>query len=697
MDKFKITEKTTQKVQRIFNRFSLKEKIRIVTGKLTLKELWFIYRRKRLYNTVPWCAGGVKRLGIPKLKFSDGPRGIVMHDSTCFPVAIARAASFDRDLENAIAQIIGIEARAGGANFFGGVCINLLRHPAWGRAQESYGEDPFLQGEMGLALTRGVQTHNVIACIKHFALNSMENMRFEVDVKVDDRALYEVYLPHFKKCIDGGASSVMGAYNKVNGDYACENKRLLRDILMEEWGFEGFVISDFLWAIHDSAKAAKAGCHVEMPLPRKYGKKLKKIVKQGAVPMEVLNDAVTRTISTLIQFSNQPDPRRYSKKDIACQSHMELARHAAEKSMVLLKNKDNILPIPASAGKILVVGKLADTENTGDHGSSRVYPPYVVTPLQGIKNLVGKETDIIYNDGTNLEQAKRLAQECDYVIAVCGYQFDDEGEFIRPRKSKRLNEMLEMNSGGDRRNLSLHDEDIKLLKTVGVVNKHTVAVIIAGSAVIMEEWKDDVSSILMSFYSGSEGGKALANILFGKVNPSGKIPFTIAKKAEDYPFFDIDAKEITYDLFHGYSYFDKNNCEPAFAFGFGLSYTQFEYRDVKVEEHEDFLGVRVQVKNIGKQAGSEVVQVYIGAKDSLIERQKKLLAGFEKYEIGIDEEITAKIKVDKHQLKYYDTERKDWVLENCMYTIYAGSSSRDEDLLSCQCSISFNKTGDQCD
>ncbi|MBW1985282.1 MAG: glycoside hydrolase family 3 C-terminal domain-containing protein, partial [Deltaproteobacteria bacterium] len=306
--------------------------------------------------------------------------------------------------------------------------------------------------------------------------------------------------------------------------------------------------------------------------------------------------------------------------------------------------------------------------------------------------LVGKETDIIYNDGTNREQAKKLAQECDYVIALCGYQFDDEGEFIRPRKSSRINDMLEMNSGGDRRNLSLHDEDIELLKTMGNANKNTVAVIIAGSAVIMEEWKDDVSSIVMSFYSGSEGGNALANILFGKVNPSGKIPFTIAKRAEDYPFFDIDAKEITYDLFHGYSYFEKNNYEPAFAFGFGLSYTQFEYSDVKVEEHEDFYDVHVKVKNIGKRAGSEVVQIYIGAQGSIVERQKKLLAGFEKYEISIDEKITAKIKVDKQQLKYYDVATKSWVLEDCMYTIYAGSSSRDEDLLSCRCSISFNKT-----
>ncbi len=672
-------------VARIVKRLSLKEKVHIVTGKITLKEVWYIYRRKRLYNTVPWCAGGVGRLGVPKMKFTDGPRGVVMHNSTCFPVAIARAASFDRKLENRIGRVIGIEARAGGANYFGGVCINLLRHPAWGRAQESYGEDPYLQGEFGLALIQGVQRHNVIACIKHFALNSMENMRFEVDVTVDERTLHEVYLPHFKKCVDGGAASVMGAYNKVNGDYACENKVLLRDILMENWGFEGFVISDFLWAIYDGAKAANAGCHVEMPIPKRYGRKLKQAVKAGAVSLEVLDDAVSRTLSTLIQFSKQSDPQMYSKEDIACPAHMKLAREAAEKSMTLLKNNGGILPIPTSVNKVLVVGKLADTENTGDHGSSRVYPPYVVTPLQGIRELVGKKINIVFNDGTDLEQASQLARECDYVIAVCGYQFDDEGEFIHPRKKSRLNNMMDMRSGGDRRNLSLHDEDIELLNTVGSLNKNTVVVIVAGSAVVMDEWSDNVSAILMSFYSGSEGGRALADILFGKVNPSGKIPFTIAKKAEDYPFLDIDAKKITYDLFHGYSYFEKNECEPAFAFGFGLSYTRFEYSNLTVENHEDFLDVQVKVKNVGKRSGAEVVQVYHGTRNSRVERQKKLLVGFEKYEIGLGEEITARIKVDKQQLKIYDPVTKSWILEDCDDQIYVGSSSRGRDLLESGC------------
>ncbi|MCP4752918.1 MAG: glycosyl hydrolase [Proteobacteria bacterium] len=686
-NRFKINEQTKQQVQEIIGHLSLEEKVHILTGELGPEELEAMSEMNRVYNPTPWCAGGVERLQVPSMKFSDGPRGVVMYQSTCFPVSMARAASFDRELEHRIGQVIGTEVRAGGGNYFGGVCINLLRHPAWGRAQECYGEDPYLQGEMGLALTRGVQEQNVIACLKHFALNSMENMRFKVNVKVDDRALHEVYLPHFKKCIDGGAASVMGAYNKVNGDYACENERLLREILMQEWGFEGFVISDFVWAIHDTVKAANAGCHVEMPFPQKYGEVLKTAVEAGQVSTENIDDAVSRIISTLIQFSGQPESRHYSKTDVACQAHMDLARETAEKSMVLLKNDGNVLPISPSAKQILVVGKLADTENTGDHGSSQVHPPYVVTALQGLRNFPGEKPEIVYDEGTDLAHAAGLARQADYVIAVCGYTFDDEGEYISPEQAPE-SAGDQLARGGDRRNLSLGADDIELLNAVGKANQNTIAVIIAGSAVIMEEWRQNVSAILFSFYCGSEGGNALANLLFGKVNPSGKLPFTIARNPEDYPFLDIDAEEITYDLFHGYSHFDKNGCEPVYAFGYGLSYTEFSYSELAVKEEAEALAVSVKVENTGNRPGEEVVQVYIGARESRVERQHKLLAGYKKYQIAPGQEITATIMVDKQQLSYYEPSMKTWVLEDCMYEVYAGSSSRERDLLSTRCDFS---------
>ena len=257
-----------QKADFLLSQMTLKEKVWLLNGNWDLLANQVKY--KNAYNPRPIATNGLKRLGISPIKFSDGPRGVVMGHSTCFPVSMARGASFDRALERRIGDAIGVEARAQGANFFGGVCVNLLRHPAWGRSQETYGEDPFLVGEMGVSLAEAVQEHNVIACVKHYAFNSIENSRFEVNVKADERTMHEVYLPHFKKIVQAGAASVMGAYNRFMGEQACESHLLLTEILRDDWGFEGFTISDFIFGVRDGKKAIQAGLDVEMPAPIHY-------------------------------------------------------------------------------------------------------------------------------------------------------------------------------------------------------------------------------------------------------------------------------------------------------------------------------------------------------------------------------------------------------------------------------------------
>jgi beta-glucosidase len=370
------------KARALLAQLTLREKIKQMSGDIPF--LTGGPAMARAYNTEPIPAGENLRLGIPGIRFSDGPRGVVMYHSTCFPVSMARGASWDVGLEQRIGDAIGVEARAQGANFFGGVCINLLRHPAWGRAQETYGEDPHHLGEMGAALVRGVQRH-IMACVKHYACNSIERARFKVNVKADERTLHEVYLPHFKRCVEAGAASVMSAYNKLNGDYCGHNRRLLTGILKEEWGFEGFVVSDFIFGVRDGKAAALAGLDIEMPFTMHYGRKLERLVRQGLVPEALIDAAVLRILRQKLRFSRIGEPGRYRKEVIAGPEHRALAREAAEKSAVLLKNDPvegtPLLPVGAEIRRIALLGKLADTPNTGDGGSSMVRPPQVITPL----------------------------------------------------------------------------------------------------------------------------------------------------------------------------------------------------------------------------------------------------------------------------------------------------------------------------
>ncbi|MAE96635.1 MAG: glycosyl hydrolase [Deltaproteobacteria bacterium] len=660
-------------IEALLGELLLEEKVAMLSGHGFMEQ---IAEDGGRYCARPYHIGaGNERLGIPPLLFNDGPRGIAMGSSTCFPVPMARGASFDVELEGRIGDAIGRELRAQGGNLFGGVCINLLRHPAWGRAQETYGEDPFLLGAMGAALTRGVQHHNVVATPKHFAANSMENMRFQVDVSIDERALREVYLPHFKRCIDAGAGAVMSAYNRVNGAHCGHNRELLTRILKEEWGFDGFVYSDFVLGCR-GVDACAAGLDVEAPDTIRFGAKLGLAVERGAVPGARVDDAVRRVLRSLFRILAAPDPETYDAGIVACEAHRALAREAAEKSIVLLKNEAGLPWPPESLRRLLVLGDLADKPNLGDHGSSRVYPPDVVTPLAGLRAACPPSCEISADEGADLVRVRSLASEADAVLVVAGYTHADEGEYI-PGEMVDLSGDQARSIGGDRLDLRLSPEQEELIRVAAEANTRVVVAVMAGSAVTMESWRHRVGGILMLWYPGMVGGDALANLLFGRVNPSGRLPFTIPTHAEHLPFFDRDAKTITYDLWHGYTKLERDAVEPAFPFGFGLSYTSFEFSDLslEVDEERELLQVEVDVANTGAREGDAVVQVYAGWAKHSPDQPRKRLCGFARQALASGTRQRVRIDVALRDLAWFDPEERCWRLGEPDWRVFVGGSS----------------------
>ncbi|MFK7797939.1 MAG: beta-glucosidase [Aureispira sp.] len=687
-------------VDQLVSSMTLKEKIDQMCGEKSWRSAPKFLINFFVRNRFPHVyVGKNKRLGIPPWVLSDGPRGARVMDKavngvTTFPVAMARGASWDIHLERKVNEVIAIEMRANKTNYAATPCINVLRHPGWGRAQETYGEDPWHLGQFGVAAVQGIQHHNVMACPKHFALNSIENSRWVVNVEVDDRTLREVYLPHFKKVVqEGKAASLMSAYNYVRGEQCGANKELLTDILREEWGFEGFVSSDWIYGLYDGIGGIKAGLDVEMPWQQQYKyKTIKKGIKSGEITLQQIDAMVTRILRTRLRFAFAKDKMDYDQGLIANEQHIQLAREVAEKSMVLLKN-NNVLPFQSAKNKkIAVIGRLADLENTGDHGSSNSTPPYVITPYQGIKAFHEKlGNEVIFNDGSNLEEAKKIASTADEVILVVGYTYEDEGEYIilsrkKMMKSAKAKKLIgKKGMGGDRCSLQLLATDELLINTLAPLNANTVVTYVGGSAIDMSNWEEKVPAILFAWYSGMEGGHALANILYGNANPSGKLPFTIAANEKDYPAFNPYIDHIQYGYYHGYTLFEKEKKPVAYPFGYGLSYTSFEYSGLALAHSNlqlnDTLKVAVTIKNTGEIAGAEVAQLYIGFQNSQIDRPLKLLRGFDKIYLKPKEEKTIIFKLPIKDIAYYNTSSKDWEVEEMEYKIFVGGSSNTKELL----------------
>jgi len=610
------------------------------------------------------------RLGIPGFRMVDGMRGVgrATGNATTFPVGAARGATFDRDLERRVGEAIGAEARARGANVLLAPTMNLLRHPRWGRAQETYGEDSFHVGAMGAAFVEGAQAH-VIASAKHFALNSIENTRFTVDVQADERTLREVYLPHFRRVVAAGVGSVMSAYNRVNGAYCGENRHLLSDILKGDWAFDGFVESDWVFGTHDTVASALAGLDVEMPAAHYYGAPLVQAVRAGTVPLADVDAAVRRVLRAKIR-SGIFDGKAPLDPAVVVESaaHAELAREAERKAVVLLKNDGPLLPLSRLATtRIAVVGALADTPNTGDTGSSATQSSHVVTPLAGIEQAAGPVGVLAVPTDAPADADLAAIAACDAAVVVVGLTAADEGE--------------DLVGAGDRASLDLSAAHQQLVAAVASRNPNTVVVVEGSGAVIVEGFADAVRGLLLAWYPGQEGGLAIADILFGDANPSGRLPVTFPRSEGQLPPFVNDQPAVTYGFLHGYRYVDAGGLDPRFPFGFGLSYTSFAFSNLSLDrataQKDGTVHVSVDVANTGSVAGDEVVQVYVSWPASAVMRPVRELKGFERVSLGVGETRTVGIDLQVQDLAYWDAGAGAFVVEPTTYEVAVGGSSRD--------------------
>ena len=644
------------------------------------------------YYRHTWPAAAVERLGIPGIEFSDGPRGCVIADATAFPVSMARGAAFDPDLEERIGGAIGAELRASGATFTGAVCMNLLRHPAWGRAQETYGEDPHHVGATAAAFTTGLQRH-VMACMKHFALNSMENARFTVDVSADERALHEVYLPHFRHVAGAGVASVMSAYNSVNGAFCGENSTLLTDILRDEWGWDGMVVSDFIFGLRDAAGSVRAGLDVEMPFRQQRAWKLADALAAGELSVDDVEAAATRVVATQLRFAHVVDAAP-PPTVVGCDEHRALARHASARSMVLLRNEGGLLPVDRSAiAKVAVIGRLAAVANLGDGGSSDVKASRVVTPLDGLRSAFGADTVV------HSETDAGIAADADLAVVVVGYTKDDEGEYIDPIGTATLAASVfppfdhpelgldpdappatgssatpdsGMAVGGDRTSLRLSDADEELIAAASAINDNVLVVVQSGSAVVMP-WADTVPGVLMFWYPGVEGGAALADVITGAAEPGGRLPFVVPRDPAHLPHFDKDATAETYDLFHGQWKLDRDGVEPHFPFGAGLGYGDITVDGARLGRGASTLDVSVH--NEGTRAGSAVVFAHAGLEASTVERPHRRLIAFGRADLAAGERTTVRLDLDWSMV---DVRRDDgWWTEPGDYVVAVGLHAGD--------------------
>ena len=629
-----------EEVRRIVDDLTLDERLHLMSG--DAQWLRGNLQMAKRYNAEPVVAGEIPRHGLPGIRFTDGPRGIVMGAATAFPAAMARAATFDPSLEQRIGDVIGVEGRSLGANLFAGVCINLVRHPAWGRAQETYGEDTHLLAEMGVALTRGVRPH-LLVCVKHFAVNSMENSRMWVDVQIDERDLHDLYLPHFKAVVDEGAESVMSAYNTMNGERCGQHRHLLTEILKEQWGFDGFVMSDFTFGVTSAEKAANGGLDMEMPFRMHFGR-LKGLVRSGKVPGSRVRDAAARVVRAQLRFRDRGEPERYTDDAVACAEHRTLSRQAAARGTVLLRNEpvgdSPVLPLDLSSVRtVAVVGKLASVPNIGDLGSSQVHPPEVVTLLDGLRAAgEGAAFEVRYDDGSDPATAAALAADCDVAVVVAGTTFRDEGEYL-------------VKAGGDRTSLRLRRSDEDLLQRVARSQPRTVAVLMGGSAFVTDRWHHLVPAMLTVWYPGMEGGHALADVLLGSVEPQGRLPLTWPASTNDLPPFRRFARRITYGPLHGYRMREATGQVPSFPFGFGLGYASTKWAGPEVVQvgQPDHPGgrvpvtVEVELTSTSDRDAVEVVQVYVPEVLGTHPEPLRTLRGFARVEVPAGSSVRAEV------------------------------------------------------
>ena len=663
-----LDEKTEidNRVNDLLSRLTLREKFILLTS----------HGRRRLYTTKP-----IKRLGIPSFKVTDGPLGVAMHSSgfkknTRFPATVALAASWNRELMNEVGAAMGREVRAVGRHVLLAPGMNIARTPLNGRTFEYFSEDPYLTKELVIPLVKGIQSQRIAACLKHYAANNQETDRMSSSSEVDERTLHEIYLRAFRAAVrEAEPWSIMTCYNMVNGVYGSENRHLIQETLMDSWGFEGLVMTDWFASrnIKTTEGCINAGLTLEMPWPSKYKiKSLEESYREGKFTDDTLDDRVRRNIRVMMLtglFDSQESLPLGSRNT---PKHQELARSVAEEGMVLLMNKKNVLPLDIESLKRISLHGPNLRKKFGrllSGGSSAVSPPYEVTPLEGFRRKTKGKLELIAG-------GKLLTNTVDASIIFAGLNHGRGGD----------------SESMDRSSLHLDEKQVDKIKKIASISPQTIVCLIAGSPIAMDEWIDDVDAVLMCWYGGMEAGNAIADVLFGDVNPSGKLPLTFPKRLEDSPAHSTgerrnypgdDEKRVYYDegIHVGYRWFDKQEIEPLFPFGFGLSYTEFDYGDIQLSRQtlsrpEDSLRVDIDVTNVGDCVGLEVVQVYAMDIDASVDRPPQELVGFEKIRLEPGETAQIGITVKAMDLAFYDATRHDWIIESGDFKLLVGKSSR---------------------
>ncbi len=654
-------------IKELIKQMSLEEKASLCSG-------------LNFWNTKP-----IERLNIPSIMMTDGPHGLRKQsegadhlginesvEATCFPTASALACSFDRDLVKELGIAIGEECQSENVSIVLGPGANIKRSPLCGRNFEYYSEDPYLSSEMAKNQIQGTQSQGIGTSLKHFAANNQEHRRMTIDTIVDERTLREIYLASFETAVkEAQPWTVMCAYNKLNGEYCSENYRLLTEILRNEWGFEGFVVSDW-GAVNDRDKGLSSGLELQMPADGGMGDNLiVEAVKRNRLSEGVLDEAVERILNIIFKaVENKGENVIYSKE-----KHHELARKIAGECMVLLKNEEKILPLKKEEN-IAVIGELATKVRYQGGGSSHINPTKVDNAYEEIVNFAGPE-NVSYARGYDLsiddtiydlaEEAKKLAIEADKVILFIGLPERYESE------------------GFDRTHLNIPKNQYNLVKTLKSVNENIVVILSNGSPIEMP-FVSDVKAILEAYLTGQASGKAICDLLYGEVNPSGKLAETFPLKLSDNPSYlnfpgEVDKVEYKEGIFVGYRYYDKKAMDVLFPFGYGLSYTNFEYSNLKISKNEiddtEKVTVSVNIKNIGDVFGKEIVQLYIRDKESSVTRPEKELKGFEKIGLEPGEEKEVTFILNKRSFAYYNVDLGDWHVESGEFEILIGKSSRE--------------------
>lgn len=687
--------------------FDTTAKINNLVKQLTLEE-----KVKMIHASSSFTSGGVPRLGIPELVTSDGPHGVrpehgrdwnldnnSLDSGTYLPVGVCLAATWNPQLGYAFGSVLGSEAAFRGKNVILGPGINIIRGPLNGRNFEYESEDPFLVSKMVVGYIKGVQDQGVSACVKHFLANNQESKRFTINVEMSERALREIYMPGFKAAVqEGNVNTLMSSYNKFRGQWVSHSNYLLNQVLKKEWGFKGLVMSDWN-AVHNTAQAFWNGMDLEMgtdlgmlPNPdySKFflGDTVVTLIKAGKLPEYILDDKVRRIL--YVMFKTGMIDGKVKKGEYNTKAHQQTALKIAEEGIVLLKNDGNILPLNKSTVKsVAVIGYNADRKQSMGGGSSQVRAFYEVTPLAGLKNIGGNKIKVNYAKGYDItrggksnqqliDEAVAAASKSDVVVFVGGWThgYDYSVWADNAYDAEDI----------DKADMNMPFGQDELVKAVVKANPKTVVVLMGGGAIDMTQWLDKTPAVLQAWYSGLEGGNALAKIIFGDVNPSGKLPMTFPKKLEDNPSYALgeypgdtsNTLLVHYldDIYVGYRYYDTYKVEPQFAFGHGLSYTSFNYSDIKVTTAGNTALVTFKIKNTGKVAGAEIAELYVHQQNSLLPRPEKELKGFQKITLAPGEEKSVSITLTEDAFKYFNDVKNTWVKDAGAFDILVGGSSR---------------------